>query len=118
MSVVAELMALPGVIAAGEYAFRGDRYTYQGEMSDDMAKMASVMCRSTSLGVYMECNMLDSLCDNCGLVPGRGWAVRGPEFTVCVMKNVFCFLNNEMASLNDALHLMIDELDTDPDKRI
>ena len=118
MSVVAELMALPGVIAAGEYAYRGDRYSYEGEMTDEMAKMASVMCRSTSLAVHMECNMLDTLCDHCGLVPGRGWAVRGPDFTVCVMKNIFCFLNNEAASLNDTLHLMMDGLESGADEFI
>ncbi|MGF1545750.1 MAG: DUF2173 family protein [Thiotrichales bacterium] len=110
MSVVAELMSMPGVIAAGEYSFRGDRYSYQGQLSDEMAMMASIMCRSTSLGVHMECNMLGKLCENCGLVPGKGWAVMGAHFTVCVMSNVFCFLDNKTGSLNETLHLMIREL--------
>ena len=26
MRIISQLMAIPGVIAAGEYAFRGDRY--------------------------------------------------------------------------------------------
>ncbi len=110
MSVVAELMSLPGVVAAGEYSYRGDRYSYQGRMSDEMARMASIMCRATSLGVNMECNMLGTLCEDCGLAPARGWAVRGPQFTVCVMSNVFCFIDNERGSLNDTLHTMLNEL--------
>ncbi len=118
MSVVAELMALPGVIAAGQYSFRGDRYTYQGQLSDELARMASIMCRATSLGVHMECNMLGELCEDCGLVPGKGWAVRGPHFTVCVMSNYFCFLDNERGSVNDTLHLMIQELRNASDELI
>ncbi len=110
MGVVGELMGLQGVIAAGEYSYRGDRYTYEGQMSDEMARMASIMCRATSLGVNMECKMLGTVCEDCGLVPGRGWAVRGPNFTVCVVSNVFCFLDNGAASLNKTLYLMIDRL--------
>ncbi|MGV6859532.1 MAG: DUF2173 family protein [bacterium] len=118
MGVVGELMGLPGVIAAGEYSYRGDRYTYEGQMSEEMARMASVMCRATSLGVHMECNMLGTICDDCGLVPGKGWAVRGPMFTVCVVANVFCFLDNGGASLNKTLHLMVDRLKDVSDEKI
>ncbi len=118
MSVVGELMGLPGVIAAGEYSYRGDRYSYEGQMSEEMARMASVMCRATSLGVHMECNMLGTVCDDCGLVPGKGWAVRGPMFTVCVVSNVFCFLDNSAASLNKTLHLMVERLKDASDEMI
>jgi roadblock/LC7 domain-containing protein len=118
MSVVSELMSLPGVIAAGEYAFRGDRYSYEGNMTDEMARMASIMCRATSLGVHMESQMLGTLCAKCGLSPSRGWAVRGPAFTVCVMSNYFCFLDNQNASLNDTLHLMLTELKDESDDMI
>lgn len=118
MSVISELMSLPGVIAAGEYAYRGDRYSYEGEISDDMARMASVMCRATTLGVHMEANMLGSVCTDCGLSPSRGWAVRGPKYTVCVMSHYFCFLDNEHAKLNDTLHLMLEELKDETDEKI
>lgn len=30
MSIVTDLLAKPGVIAAGEYAYRGDRFSYRG----------------------------------------------------------------------------------------
>lgn len=118
MSVISELMSLPGVIAAGEYAFRGDRYTYEGQMSDDMARMASIMCRSTSLGVHMESNILGVLCPSCGMTPSRGWAVRGSKFTVCVMSHYFCFLDNENGQLNDTIHLLLDELKDEIDDKI
>ena len=118
MNITTRLMALPGVMAAGEYAYRGDRYHYEGQMDDEMARMASVMCRATSLGVHMECNMLGSVCGECGLTPGKGWAVRGADYTVCVMSNVFCFLDNEKGSLNDTLHLMLENVSADSDKMV
>ena len=43
MSVVAaELANMPGVIAAGEYSYRGDRFSFHGDISDDMARMAAM----------------------------------------------------------------------------
>ena len=118
MSVISELMNLPGVIAAGEYAYRGDRYTYEGNISDEMARMASIMCRATTLGVHMEGNMLGSICTNCGLSPSQGWAVTGPKYTVCVMSHFFCFLDNASASINDTIQLMLEEVKDEPDEMI
>lgn len=118
MSVVAQLMSLQGVIAAGEYSYRGDRYSYEGQLDDEMARMASIMCRATTMGVHMEGEILQSFCGDCGLMPTKGWAVRGPHFTVCVMANVFCFLDTTSASLNDTLALMRQELADAPDNMI
>ncbi len=111
-------MSLPGVMAAGEYAYRGDRYSYEGKMDNEMARMASVMCRATSLGVHMECNILGSVCGECGLTSCRGWAVRGAQYTVCVMSNVFCFLDNDAGSLNDTLKLMLETVNPDSDSKV
>ncbi len=110
MSAVAELMTLPGVIAAGEYAYRGDRFTYEGKLDDEMARLASIMCRATTMGVHMEGDMLGSFCADCGLTPARGWAITGPKFSVCVLANVFCFLDSADGSLNDVLRVMQAEL--------
>ena len=118
MSITSQLMALPGVMAAGEYSYRGDRYSYEGQMDSEMARMASVMCRATSLGVHMECNILGSVCGDCGLTPGKGWAVRGAHYTVCVMSNVFCFIDNESGSLNDTLHLMLEQVSSESDAMV
>ncbi|MEJ2061399.1 MAG: DUF2173 family protein [Gammaproteobacteria bacterium] len=110
MSLISELMSKPGVIAAGEYSFRGDRYSYEGQLEDEMARMASIMCRATSLAVRMESSMLGSLNPGNGLADARGWAVRGPKFSVCVVANTFCFLDSASGSLSDTLKLMLDEL--------
>ena len=103
MSVYAELADLPGVIAAGEYAYRGDRYNYKGQLSDEMARMASIMCRATTMATHMQADILSGVSDSTHFTPAHGWVVRGPGFTVCVVANVFCFLHNEAGSVNQVM---------------
>ncbi len=63
MSVIAaELANLPGVIAAGEQFYRGDRYSFKGGISDDMARMAAIMCRATTMSEHMQVGMLHHHC--------------------------------------------------------
>jgi len=107
MAILSELSALPGVTAVGEYSYRGDRFSYKGHLDAEQARMASIMCRATTMSVHMQADICGSFCgDGCGMTPGRGWVVRGPRFSVCVYANVFCFLDNERASLNDVLKVM------------
>jgi roadblock/LC7 domain-containing protein len=106
MSFTAELANMPGVIAAGEYSYRGDRYTYKGNINEEMARMAAIMCRATTMSEHMQAGMLESHCPNCGGSPPLGWVVRGPAFTVCNIANVFCFIDNGGASLNEVIALM------------
>lgn len=112
MSIVSELASMPGVIAAGEYAYRGDRFSYKGDLEPEQARMASIMCRSTTMGVRMQADMLASIYPDCGITPSRGWAVRGPQFSVCVVANVFCFLSAE-APINDIMQFMTARLHDD-----
>jgi len=110
MSILTELAALPGVVAAGEYSYRGDRFAYKGQLDEDQARMASIMCRATTMSVHMQADILGSFCEQCGLTPARGWAVSGPRFTVCVVANVFCFLDRDTGSANDVLAVMRERL--------
>jgi len=111
MSLIAELAALPGVIAAGEYSYRGDRFVCKGALDPELARRASIMCRATTMGVHMQADILAGFCrQGCGLVPARGWIVRGPRQTVCVVANVFCFLDNGTAPLDRVVRLMRERL--------
>ena len=112
MRVYADLALIDGVIAAGEYSWRGDRYSYKGQLTDEMARMASIMCRATTLSTHMQS---DIICTNAG---GRhcpfgevhGWVVRGPQFSVCVMANVFCFVSNQPGVLDRVFAYMREQL--------
>lgn len=106
MSIVPELAAMDGVIAAGEYSYRGDRFSCEGDMSDDMARMASIMCRSTTMAVHMQMDMIKNLGHDCGCTPSLGWVVNGEQFSVCVIANHFCFIQNEAASLDNIMTYM------------
>lgn len=110
MSIYSELATLSGVLAAGEYSYRGDRYHYEGEMGDEQARMASIMCRSTTLAVHMQANMMKALNAECGCAPAQGWMVRGEMFSVCVFGNIFCFVDNTKASLNDVMQFLKDNV--------
>jgi len=106
MSILAELLDKPGVIAAGEYAYRGDRFSYKGALDQELARLASIMCRATTMATIMQGAMIAAFRPQCGIRPVRGWLVRGPQYTVCVMANVFCFLDNATGSPNAILHFM------------
>ncbi len=106
---------MPGVMAAGEYSYRGDRFSCQGRLSEEQARMASVMCRATTLGVHMQAKILGSFCADCGTTPARGWVVTGPRYAVCVFANVFCFLENEKASVGEVLHALRERLSDAPE---
>jgi roadblock/LC7 domain-containing protein len=54
----------------------------------------------------METDMLKHLKSDCGCAPARGWVVRGENITVCVMANIFCFVDNESSSLNEIMEYM------------
>jgi len=110
MSVYSELANMPGVIAAGEYAYRGDRYNYKGQLSEEMARMASIMCRATTMGTHMQAEILCANTDNCPFDPAHGWVVHGPQFTVCVVANVFCFIQNGEGLLNKTMKYMQSKL--------
>jgi len=106
MSILAELLSKPGVIAAGEYAYRGDRFSCKGALDQELARLASIMCRATTMAATMQGEMIAAFRPQCGIAPVRGWLVRGPQYTVCVMANVFCFLDNVTGSPNAVLHFM------------
>ncbi|MBD3610709.1 MAG: DUF2173 family protein [Gammaproteobacteria bacterium] len=106
MSLISELAATPGVLAAGEYSFRGDRFHFEGDMDDELARMASIMCRATSMGVHMQADMMSQFAEKCGWVPVRGWMVKEKNYSVCVVANYFCFLDHNNASVNDVVNKM------------
>jgi len=103
MSIYSELSKLSGVLAAGVYTYRGDGYHFEGQMEPEHARMASIMCRATTLATHMQANMMKALNAECGCAPAQGWMVRGEQFSVCVYGDIFCFVANEGASINDVM---------------
>lgn len=110
MNIINELSSMPGVIAAGDYSYRGDRFSYEGQLDEEKARMASIMCRATTMAVHMQTDMMKSLNADCGCAPARGWIVKGENFSVCVIANVFCFVDSNSTSLNNIIKIMRDKV--------
>lgn len=106
MHIVKQLMAIPGVIAAGEFAYRGDRFSYEGALTDEYARMASILCRANTLSINMQSEIVDSFAENCGCRPVQGWVVRGGHISVCVIGNYFAFIDNRPELMNDVMTIM------------
>ncbi len=106
MNILSELVRHPGVLAAGEYSYRGDRFSCEGQLTDEMARMASIMCRATTMAVHMQADMVKNLGYDCGCTPARGWMVHGQNFAVCTIANVFCFIDTANANLGEIMNLM------------
>jgi roadblock/LC7 domain-containing protein len=106
MHIIKQLMAIPGVIAAGEFAYRGDRFSYEGALTSEFARMASILCRSNTMSVNMQSEIFNSFAGNCGCRPAQGWIVRGANTTVCSIGNYFAFTENRPDLLNDVMTIL------------
>lgn len=106
MRIISQLMKIPGVIAAGEYAYRGDRYSFEGNLTPELARMASILCRANTLSVHMQSEIFSSFAEKCGCKPVQGWIVHGKGMSVCVVGNIFCFCQNTPGLLNDVMTIM------------
>jgi roadblock/LC7 domain-containing protein len=106
MSIVSDLAARQGVLAAGEFSQRGDGFSYAGLLEEEQARMAAVMCRANTLVVSMQASMLGAFDRRSERLAPRGWIVRGGCFSVCVMANVFCFVENGTGCLSDIVGFM------------
>ena len=99
-------MAIPGVIAAGEFAYRGDHFSYEGALTAEFARVATILCRSNTMSVNMQAEIFDSFAENCGCRPVQGWIVRGAQVTVCAVGNYFSFIENREDLLNSVMTIM------------
>lgn len=109
MKPIERLAALEGVLAAGEFSHYGESFTYAGLLDPDQARMAAIMCRTNSVSIRRQIDLIDSYSNAASVPPPRGWMVFGDHFSVCVVDTLFCFVENDSAALNDVLESM-DEL--------
>lgn len=110
MSIVDDLVANPGVIVAGQYTYKAEvsalKVSAGGALTEEQARMLGVMCHATTKDVVMTDSMLKGFYPQTRFKPERGWLLRGPRYTICVVANVFCFLDNQKGSPSHVLRLM------------
>lgn len=118
MSLVSHLMELPGVIAAGDFAYRGGHYYHhEGDLSENETRLVATLCRANTAAVRMEGDMMSmfsTVCEpgveGCGFEPFDGWVVHGVSKSICVMSNVYCVLDNQRASISQVLRTLRERL--------
>jgi roadblock/LC7 domain-containing protein len=100
MHIVRQLGAIPGVIAAGEYAYHGDELSFEGALTAEFVRIVSIMCRVNTLMAHMQSGILDSFTGPSGLRPVQGWIVRGARMSFCAVGSYFAMVDNREGTLD------------------
>lgn len=100
MSLEAELLSEAGVLAVGKFAYRGDRFIYKGQLSEEQARWLSIVCRATTMSVGMQGRLLAALHPETRVDPLRGWMLQGGHLCLVVMTNLFCLLDPRVSDPN------------------
>ncbi len=100
MANLDKLMSIKGVWAPGEFSPDGKLLAYKGNITEEHAAMAAMMCAANNLMAKMQAQGYTALSGQ-EWTPLHGWAVSGPKYSVCIMGNVGVFINNDEVSFNE-----------------
>ncbi|WP_211331929.1 DUF2173 family protein [Inmirania thermothiophila] len=100
MSRYDELLALPGATAAGEFSDTGRLLGYQGNISEQAAEIAAMMCAANRLMGNMQAKGWSAYTGQGGFYPVLGFAVSGGRYTACIMGRYGVFLETEKADFD------------------
>ena len=106
MKPIDKLASLTGVLAAGEFSYHGESYSYSGLLEPEQARMAAIMCRSNTESIRRQADLIASYADNNRPPQPRGWISTSELFSVCVVGTLFCFIDNATSSLNEVMEAM------------
>ncbi|MFN4320010.1 MAG: DUF2173 family protein [Aquificaceae bacterium] len=108
MANLDRLMKVKGVWAAGEFTDDGKLVAYKGNLSEEHAAMAAMMCAANNMMARMQCDGYTAFSGQ-EWTPLHGWALTGPKYSVCVMGNVGVFVNNDEVSFNEVFKVLKEE---------
>ena len=103
MKPINQLASLDGVLAAGEFSYHGEGFSYAGLLEPEQARMAAIMCRANTEAVTMQADLIDDYSEQSVAPTPRGWMVTSEHFSVCVVGTLFCFIDNASGSLNEVM---------------
>ena len=104
MKPINHLASLSGVLAAGEFYYHGEGYSYVGLLEPEQARMAAIMCRANTNAMAMQADLVQNYAEDTVSPSPRGWLVTSQHFSVCVVGTLFCFIDNASGSLNKVMH--------------
>ncbi len=108
MHIVKQIGAIPGVIAAGEYAYHGDGddFSFEGALTAEFVRIISIMCRVNTLTAHMQSRILDAFAEQARLRPVQGWIVRGAHMSFCAVGNYFAMVDNRDGALDEVVRTL------------
>jgi roadblock/LC7 domain-containing protein len=93
------LMNLPGAVAVGEFTPDGKLVRFKGQMSQEAAEMAAMMCGAVSDQFAKQAKDFSA---KTGMKwnPFKGFAVSAGDYTVCAAGNTGIFVETAKADFN------------------
>ncbi len=101
MSKLKELMAMNGVVAAGEFNPDGSLASFEGNITEEEAAMAAQMAHANKVMAQMQVDGYTAMSGEDGWTPVQGFAVSGPKISICVGSNIGVFVDNETVSFTE-----------------
>lgn len=95
-----ELTSLPGAYAAGEFTDDGRLVNYAGDIEEQPAEIAALMCAANKLMGNMQAKGWSAYTGEGGFYPVSGFAVAGGKHVACAMNNTGVFLQADEADFD------------------
>lgn len=106
MSRTTELMAVPGVVAAGMYSRKGLMEQFEGNLPDAEAVGLVNLCSAITLIMEMQGRLLERIAGQSGWNGRCAWMMWGPEKTIVSVRDTVCVAQAGHTSLNQLIQAM------------
>lgn len=105
-----DLLAIDGVVAAGEFRPDGSLVDFKAkmEMSPELAAMSAQFCSSVS-GLFATLSGAFTQLSGMNWSPPKGWAFSGGDYTVCTGGSRGVFVETAKADYNRLFQALIGE---------
>ncbi|MEK8090226.1 DUF2173 family protein [Thermithiobacillus plumbiphilus] len=100
MTQLNQLMDIPGMLGAIRFLDDGSVDESIGSIDPEHAVLAAELCFANTRIAQQQGDLLVAFTGLGGWSPPRGWAMAGPEISVCGMASVACFVSNKEISYN------------------
>ena len=100
MTQLNRLMEVQGMLGAIRFLDDGSVDECVGSIDQEYADLAAELCFANTRIAQQQGDLLVAFTGLGGWSPPRGWAMAGPEISVCGMGSVACFVSNKEISFN------------------
>ncbi len=106
MANLKELLAIEGVVAAGEFSDDGALLALEGDLTEEEGAMAAQMCSANKKMMQMQVDGYTALSKEDGWTPAMGFAIAGPKLSICVVGNIGVFVETGKGSFNKVMQAL------------